>query len=114
MFSSEVAIGISYALMLSVSGIVAGAITAYIAFKKHYKKFVVVVLAGMVIRLVVLGFFIWLFLGPIGIHAFSFTMTFVVSYFCFLMTEILVLYIRHNKAAAERREMLTHGPTSRF
>lgn len=101
--------GVLYALVLAMLYAVAGYWSVNYASKKAFSLFVGIIFGTMVARLVTAITIIWFLMAIVGVHQLSFSLTFLISYFIFLMVEILYINKRYTTLVAEHRQKLTGG-----
>lgn len=99
--------GVLYALVLAVLYAVAGYWSVNFASKKEFSLFVGIIFGTMVVRLVVAIVIIWFLMAILGVHQLSFSLTFLISYFIFLMIEILHINKRYTRLVAKHRQKLS-------
>lgn len=95
-----------YGIALSLLNVIAGFRTAKYAFKHDVKKSISIVLGGMAIRIFVSLAIMAAIYAFVDIDRLPFTLTFVVSYFVFLMYEIFYINKRYTENVKKHREKI--------
>jgi hypothetical protein len=84
------------ALIISFLNAVAAFIIIKIALKKDWKKFNKLVFGSMVIRYFIIMIVLWLCYEVFDLDKFAFSLTFMLSTFVILFSEIIFLHFRSN------------------
>ena len=102
-WSSGETIGILYALALSALLVVTGYVTGVIAERREVESFLAIVIGGMFVRLVIALALVWFLISQVQVDPMSFCLTFFISYFIFMMTEIFYVNYRYGVVVQKRR-----------
>lgn len=105
-FSSPEFIAGMSAFGLSFIMVGAGLLTAKIAFHKALANFIKTIIASMVLRLFLTIGLVYVMLAIVKLSILSFTLTFLISYFVFLMAEVFYINYSYNTLMKHRRVSL--------
>ncbi len=97
-------ISIATALMLSVFNALSGFIIAKLAMKKDNANFNKLIFGGMAVRYFLTMILVWVCLKIFSLDKLSFGLTFLISTFILLLSEILYLHFRSNSLNLQLRE----------